>query len=69
MNVYLPSAGGVQPMFDEEDVLETPAEPLAPAYSVLGGDDGENMSCSRKSGDFCFMCTCVGHCVNARAAA
>ena len=56
-------------MVDEEDVLETPAEPLAPAYSVLGGDDGENMSCSRKSGDFCFMCTCVGRCVNARAAA
>ena len=56
---YLHSRLRLQSMFDEGDVLETPAEPLAPAYSVLGGDEGDNMSCSRRSNDFCFMCSCV----------
>ena len=47
-------------MFNEEDVLETPAEVLAPAYSVLGSADDGNMSCSRRAGDFCFLCSYSG---------
>lgn len=44
-------------MFEEADVLETPAEVLAPAYTALEGDDAGNMSCSQRGDDFCFLCT------------
>lgn len=46
-------------MFEEGDVLETPAEILAPAYSALEEDESGNMSCSKQSNDFCFLCSCV----------
>lgn len=43
-------------MFDETDVLETPAEVLAPVYTALERDNGDNMSCSQKGDEFCFLC-------------
>lgn len=47
-------------MFDEGDVLEAPAEVLAPVYTALDEEDEDsNMSCSRKKNEFCFLCTLV----------
>ena len=49
-------------MFDEGDVLEAPAEVLAPVYTALDEEDEDsNMSCSRKKNEFCFLCTLVPH--------